>query len=154
MCSSQPSANRPASTTVNVGGFILWNLANTSSISPNLSSHIIHLYLSSASAQRYLLLLNILITARGSRLPIYLPSNPTPTSPRRHLPKLRGATTQSTITRKCGIQARRLSRPPHQNSVGPFRSDDSSGRSQRAKEFSSQRNQAQYIGVNAHQTHA
>ncbi|KZV18398.1 cell division cycle 20.2, cofactor of APC complex-like [Dorcoceras hygrometricum] len=34
MCSSQPSANRPASRPVNVGGFILWNLANTSSISP------------------------------------------------------------------------------------------------------------------------
>ncbi|KZV19267.1 hypothetical protein F511_36429 [Dorcoceras hygrometricum] len=54
------------------------------------------------------------------------------------------ARTQPTITRQCGIQARRLSRPPHQNNIGPFRRDDSAVRSQRAKESSSQRKQAQY----------
>ncbi|KZV18602.1 F-box family protein [Dorcoceras hygrometricum] len=36
-----------------------------------------------------------------------------------------GTTTQSTITRQCGIQAQRLSWPQHQNNVGPFRHDDS-----------------------------
>ncbi|KZV39504.1 hypothetical protein F511_36664 [Dorcoceras hygrometricum] len=59
----------------------------------------------------------------------------------------------------CDLQVRRLSGPSQgsvvfrhddsadhhiKNSVGPFRRDDSAGRSQRAKEFSSQRNQAQY----------
>ncbi|KZV54998.1 hypothetical protein F511_35764 [Dorcoceras hygrometricum] len=66
----------------------------------------------------------------------------------------RGSTTQSTITRYSGIQAQRLSWPPHQNSVGPFRHDDSADRSQRVKEFSFQRNQAQYVCVYAQQTHA
>ncbi|KZV18658.1 hypothetical protein F511_41189 [Dorcoceras hygrometricum] len=60
------------------------------------------------------------------------------------LSRSEGATTQPTITRQCGIQARRLSRPPHQNSVGPLRHDESAVQSQRAKEFSSQRNQAKY----------
>ncbi|KZV47361.1 hypothetical protein F511_35632 [Dorcoceras hygrometricum] len=59
----------------------------------------------------------------------------------------------------CDLQVRRLSRPSQgimvfrhddsaghhiKNSVGPFRHDESSDRSQRAKECSSQRNQAQY----------
>ncbi|KZV35903.1 hypothetical protein F511_36138 [Dorcoceras hygrometricum] len=38
--------------------------------------------------------------------------------------------------------------------VGPFTREDSTGRSQRAKELSSQWNQAQYVCVNAQQTHA
>ncbi|KZV44258.1 hypothetical protein F511_10377 [Dorcoceras hygrometricum] len=48
------------------------------------------------------------------------------------LPRINGTTTQPTITRQCGIQAQRLSWPPHHNSVGPFRHDDSADRSQRA----------------------
>ncbi|KZV25901.1 hypothetical protein F511_20525 [Dorcoceras hygrometricum] len=40
------------------------------------------------------------------------------------------------------------------SSVGPFTHDDSAVRSQRAKELNSQRNQAQYVCVNAQQTHA
>ncbi|KZV33672.1 hypothetical protein F511_33578 [Dorcoceras hygrometricum] len=79
--------------------------------------------------------------------PGYLKNLPRPTqtkaAPNRE--NKRGTTTQSTITRQCGIQAQRLSWPPHQNNVGPFRHDDSAGRSQRVKEFSFQRNQAQYI---------
>ncbi|KZV38217.1 hypothetical protein F511_18716 [Dorcoceras hygrometricum] len=47
------------------------------------------------------------------------------------LPRIIGTTTQPTITRQCVIQAQRLSWPPHQNSVGPFRHEDSAGRSQR-----------------------
>ncbi|KZV49712.1 splicing factor 3B subunit 1-like [Dorcoceras hygrometricum] len=43
----------------------------------------------------------------------------------------RGTTNQPTITRYSGIQAQRLSWPPHQNNVGPFRHDNSAGRSQR-----------------------
>ncbi|KZV48754.1 hypothetical protein F511_24921 [Dorcoceras hygrometricum] len=54
--------------------------------------------------------------------------------------------TQPTITRQCGIQAQRLSWPPHQNSVGPFRHDDSTGRSQRLNGNSAfKKDQAQYI---------
>ncbi|KZV24368.1 hypothetical protein F511_19870 [Dorcoceras hygrometricum] len=49
----------------------------------------------------------------------------------------RGTTTQPTITRQCDIQEQRLSWPPHQNSVGPFRHDDSVDRSQRVEEFKS-----------------
>ncbi|KZV32696.1 hypothetical protein F511_14469 [Dorcoceras hygrometricum] len=41
-------------------------------------------------------------------------------------------TTQPTITRYSGIQAQRISWSPHQNNVGPFRHDDSAGRSQRS----------------------
>ncbi|KZV44320.1 hypothetical protein F511_18870 [Dorcoceras hygrometricum] len=37
----------------------------------------------------------------------------------------------------------------HNSNVGPFRHDYSAGRSQRAKEYSSQGNQAQYVCVNA-----
>ncbi|KZV58488.1 hypothetical protein F511_23433 [Dorcoceras hygrometricum] len=46
------------------------------------------------------------------------------------LPRIIGTTAQLTITRYSGIQAQRLSWPPHQNNVGPFRHDDSTGRSQ------------------------
>ncbi|KZV18960.1 hypothetical protein F511_28066 [Dorcoceras hygrometricum] len=42
----------------------------------------------------------------------------------------------------------------HNSNIGPFRHDDSAGRSQRAREFSSQGNQAQDACVNAQQTHA
>ncbi|KZV17482.1 hypothetical protein F511_41424 [Dorcoceras hygrometricum] len=48
------------------------------------------------------------------------------------LPRIIGTTTQPTITRYSGIQAQRLSWPPHQNNVGPFRHDDSACRSQRS----------------------
>ncbi|KZV49980.1 hypothetical protein F511_35128 [Dorcoceras hygrometricum] len=41
------------------------------------------------TTQRYTLLLNSLITTRSSRLLTSLPSDSTPTSPQRHLPKLR-----------------------------------------------------------------
>ncbi|KZV25113.1 hypothetical protein F511_30227 [Dorcoceras hygrometricum] len=56
-------------------------------------------------------------------------------------------TTQPTITRQCGIQAQLLSLTPHQNSVGPFRNDDSASRSQHVKEFTFQRNQAQHFKI-------
>ncbi|KZV53625.1 hypothetical protein F511_29847 [Dorcoceras hygrometricum] len=39
------------------------------------------------------------------------------------------------------------------SSVGPFRRDDSAGRSQRAKELSSQRNQAQYLHEELNRSH-
>ncbi|KZV39355.1 auxin response factor 13 [Dorcoceras hygrometricum] len=124
---------RPVSAPVNVGGFILWNLARTCSISPILSSHIFHLNLclSSSKTQRYTLLLNILIAARGSRLPNYLPNCSTPTSPRRHLPKLRGTTIQPPITVQWYSGATTQSATTIKDIVGPFKSDNSAGRSQR-----------------------
>ncbi|KZV19626.1 hypothetical protein F511_43314 [Dorcoceras hygrometricum] len=70
----------------------------------------------------------------------------------------------------CDLRLRRLRRPSQgsvvfrhddsaghhiKNNVRPFRHDNSAGRSQRAKrEFSFQRNQAQYVCVNAQQTYA
>ncbi|KZT76422.1 mitochondrial phosphate carrier protein 1, mitochondrial [Dorcoceras hygrometricum] len=65
-----------------------------------------------------------------------------------------GATNQPTITGQWYSGTTTQSATTFKSSIGPFRHDDSAGRSKRAKEFSSQRNQAQYVCVNAEQAHA
>ncbi|KZV45916.1 hypothetical protein F511_20512 [Dorcoceras hygrometricum] len=95
--------------------------------------------------------------AEAPLFPAWLPEEPAKANTHQGSPNRenkRGAMTQPTITRQCGIQAQRLSWPPHQNSVGPFRHDDSAGRSQRVKGFTFQKNQAQYVCMNAQQSHA
>ncbi|KZV26669.1 hypothetical protein F511_33530 [Dorcoceras hygrometricum] len=64
-----------------------------------------------------------------------------------------GTTTQPTITRQCGIQAQRLSWPSHQNRIGPFRHDDSAGRSQRILQQQGSNNQLKFTTLAAPRQH-
>ncbi|KZV23572.1 hypothetical protein F511_36576 [Dorcoceras hygrometricum] len=75
-----------------------------------------------STTQRHTLLLHILITPRGSRLPTYLPSGSISTSPRRHLPKLKGLPRiigkKGTTTQLCSKISMNNQNPNQSDSAG------------------------------------